>query len=72
MKLKWSILLICFSVVSIALFILFDFPFPFLFLAFPPFLFRKKNTNSVYNYHNCGELIIKGWEYCPKCGLNLF
>ncbi|MHA2059885.1 MAG: hypothetical protein ACW976_03815 [Candidatus Ranarchaeia archaeon] len=67
------------SLVSLALFLVTGFPFLFFFLAFPPFIFRRKKkldpSNPLDEVHSCPKcgvhLAIQKVNFCPNCGVPL-
>lgn len=57
------------SVISIVAFLLFDFPFLFFFLLFPPFLLRpRKAYIPITRCVNCQTQLDPYWKICPYCG----
>ncbi|MFX1423109.1 MAG: zinc ribbon domain-containing protein [Promethearchaeota archaeon] len=76
METKWSLFFIVsllISLVSIILFIFFDFPFLLLFLFLPLVYGIKGSTNSRGTYSRifckkCGAKLPLDSIYCPNCG----
>jgi hypothetical protein len=57
------------SIISIIAFVLFDFPFLFFFLLFPPLFFKRSGqSEDILSCYNCNRRLNPDWQVCPWCG----
>ncbi|NHJ02473.1 MAG: hypothetical protein EAX86_10085 [Candidatus Heimdallarchaeota archaeon] len=57
------------SLITIIAFFVFQFPFLFFILLFPPFLFRKtQKKQQLLICEECQSILNPNWKLCPYCG----